>query len=82
MFVTLFGHIVSLENIVPFRSKRVATCLRRKRVEVTNFSTWEVPILRLTSKFAQSKLWLQYKIPLNTIPDVSPTAVLLWILTL
>jgi hypothetical protein len=40
MFVTLFGHIVSLENIVPFRSKRVAICLRRKRAEGTNFSTW------------------------------------------
>jgi hypothetical protein len=40
MFRTLFGYITSLENIVPFGSKRVAMCLRRKRAEVTNFSTW------------------------------------------
>jgi hypothetical protein len=37
---TLSGYIPSLQNTVPFDSKRVAVCLRRKRVEVTNFSTW------------------------------------------
>jgi hypothetical protein len=40
MFWTLFGYMPSLENIVPFDSKHVAMCLRRKRAEVTNFSTW------------------------------------------
>jgi hypothetical protein len=37
---TLSGYIPSLQNTVPFDSKRVAMCLRRKRAEVTNFSTW------------------------------------------
>jgi hypothetical protein len=40
MLRALFGYILSLENFVPFRSKRVAICLRRKRAEVTDFSTW------------------------------------------
>jgi hypothetical protein len=35
MFRTLFGYIQSLENIMPFSSKRVAMCFRRKRAEVT-----------------------------------------------
>jgi hypothetical protein len=39
-FRTLFGYVPSLQNTVPFGSKRVAMCLRRKRAEVTNFSTW------------------------------------------
>jgi hypothetical protein len=39
-FRTLFGYVSSLEKIVPFSSKRVAMCLRRKRAEVTSFSTW------------------------------------------
>jgi hypothetical protein len=34
---TLFGHIPSLQNTVPFGSKCIAMCLRRKRAEVTNF---------------------------------------------
>jgi hypothetical protein len=41
MFRTLFGYIPSLENIVPFGSKRVVVRLRRKRAEVTDSSTWE-----------------------------------------
>jgi hypothetical protein len=41
MFWTLFGYMPSLENIVSLDSKHVAMCLRRKRAEVTNFSTWE-----------------------------------------
>jgi hypothetical protein len=40
MIRTLCGYILSLDNIVPFDSKRVAMCLRRKRAEITNFSTW------------------------------------------
>jgi hypothetical protein len=40
VFRTLFGYIPSLEDIVPFGSKRVEVCLRRKRAEVTNFSAW------------------------------------------
>jgi hypothetical protein len=39
-FRTLSGYIPSLQNTVPFDSKRVAMCLRRKRAEVINFSTW------------------------------------------
>jgi hypothetical protein len=35
MFRTLFRHILSLENIVPFSSKRVAICVRRKGAEAT-----------------------------------------------
>jgi hypothetical protein len=37
---TLSGYTPGLQNTVPFDSKRVAMCLRRKRAEVTNFSTW------------------------------------------
>jgi hypothetical protein len=36
---TLSGHIPSLQNTVPFDSKRVDMCLRKKRAEVTNSST-------------------------------------------
>jgi hypothetical protein len=40
MFWTLSGSIPSLENIVSLDGKHAALCLRRKRAEVTNFSTW------------------------------------------
>jgi hypothetical protein len=35
MFKTLFGYVPSLENIMPFDSKSVVMCLRRKRAEHT-----------------------------------------------
>jgi hypothetical protein len=36
---TLSGHIPSLQNTVPFDSRRVDMCLRKKRAEFTNSST-------------------------------------------